>query len=1208
MKSTSTRIAARITTTIPDRNKPRRRFGCGLLGNVRPPHLESWTRQFTKWLFGRKPGGDLYNRPLPLPEPSLLFLRNIDIAGFKSFARPVSLELSPGITALVGANGSGKSNVVEAIRWCLGEQNVRDLRGSRAEDVIYAGQRRALGAAEVRLTFASDAVDAVVWSEKSLARRVHRSGDSDYLLNGERVRLKDLTAAVRQIGIDGARHIVVTQGMADGLLAATPQERRALLEHAAGLSIYRAQRDEARAKLETTDGNLQTIEVVLAEMEPRLRLLKRQARAVQERAELAEHLQQALATWYASRWHAATGHLAELGRTVVDAGSARYRAEEELRAFERRAEAFMEEERAAARRRDLARAALHGTQREHDAARFSLAHLEERLAESRRRVADVESRVRRLAAASREAQEHSAALDGLLRQRLADEESVRAEMHDVEQRLDRHRQALATIERTETARADLREKRVRRQAELIARLESIEERRQQCADGALKHRDAAGALLSEVRAIEKRVGERRHECMVRQAVVDEACQDARQADQRGEELRRLLERIGRAQSRLGKQQAACARQLERARLARNDLDGANELLSRLRVPPELERSLASALAPTLAGSAPEPEDLQAAEEASLRGWRETVAGHIDDAVIWADQVVETSSWRLRRALLTTVFVDGRETAVRLWRTLAPLPAHLVGSPPLQIVTRRGEVWSAAGMESERDTGQTEQYLRLGRDVRRIELRVVALDMRLARLATMLSAIRQAEAAARQEACRAASVLEEGRENLAAAQRALEQDERRHWQLSLALEREQESAASAASQADGLAVDADRLQSELQDLNVAATEHDADKVAPDRLREARAAVEAAVSDRLAISDRLAALEAARSAIATEIERERSALRRLEQDEALLAKEQRALDVEIARQEVAAAADRERLVDLDALLAEQQRRLTQVEAENTADPIDLAVMQTLRSRVAALMGDHERALASHRHAELQAAELRSEIAGQLGVPVSGLPEAAPDAPSDDDIRRLRARVAQYASVDDTVVAEYRELDERYTRLHTHLEDLRAAAEDLREIMQSADREMQKRFATSLLDVSREFARVFQVMLRGGEADLDETDDGGIVIRARLPGRRARPSAAFSGGERTLVASCLLFGVLKIRPTPFCVLDEVDAALDESNVDRFLAALRDIGERTQILIVTHNRATMAAADALYGVTMDPDGVSSLLSLSLEAFEAAG
>jgi chromosome segregation protein len=189
----------------------------------------------------------------------------------------------------------------------------------------------------------------------------------------------------------------------------------------------------------------------------------------------------------------------------------------------------------------------------------------------------------------------------------------------------------------------------------------------------------------------------------------------------------------------------------------------------------------------------------------------------------------------------------------------------------------------------------------------------------------------------------------------------------------------------------------------------------------------------------------------------------------------------------------------------------------------------------------------------------------------------------------------------------VDEARELGERQQYLSKHVDDLRAAADTLQEMMRVADAEMRTRFDGSLTAVSEEFGRVFEVMLRGGRARLEAVDEaGGIEVVAQLPGKRSRSSASFSGGERSLVASSLLFGVLRIRPAPFCVLDEVDAALDESNVDRYLAALRDIAQKTQVIVVTHNRATMAAADVLYGLTLDGEGASNILSLRLESAAA--
>jgi chromosome segregation protein len=238
------------------------------------------------------------------------------------------------------------------------------------------------------------------------------------------------------------------------------------------------------------------------------------------------------------------------------------------------------------------------------------------------------------------------------------------------------------------------------------------------------------------------------------------------------------------------------------------------------------------------------------------------------------------------------------------------------------------------------------------------------------------------------------------------------------------------------------------------------------------------------------------------------------------------------------------------------------------------------------------------------------LSEEIARELGLQVGALPPPADgEAPTEDEIRKLRSRALQYADLDESVVSEYREIQGRQEFLTTQLDDLRAAADGLRQVMALADDEMRTRFRAALAAVTEEFSHVFRMMLRGGEAHLEQIDaDGGIEVRATLPGKRTRSSAAFSGGERTLVATSLLFAVLRTRPTPFCVLDEVDAALDETNVDRYLTALREISERTQVIVVTHNRATMAAANALYGLTMDGDGASGVLSVRLDAYDVAG
>jgi chromosome segregation protein len=299
----------------------------------------------------------------------------------------------------------------------------------------------------------------------------------------------------------------------------------------------------------------------------------------------------------------------------------------------------------------------------------------------------------------------------------------------------------------------------------------------------------------------------------------------------------------------------------------------------------------------------------------------------------------------------------------------------------------------------------------------------------------------------------------------------------------------------------------------------------------------------------------------------------------------------------------------LSDLEAICRENAERVEWVRAEKPQESDMREPLRVARARSSAAVGRHERAQARVDELEHERMRLSEEIFRELELQVGGLPATFEgDVPTEDEIRRLRSRVLQYADLDESVVSEYREIQERQEYLTAQLRDLREAADGLRQIMELADEEMRTRFRAALGAVTDEFCHVFRTMLRGGEARLEQVDaDGGIEVQATLPGKRARSSAAFSGGERALVASSLLFAVLRTRPTPFCVLDEVDAALDETNVDRYLSSLREISDRTQVIVVTHNRATMAAANALYGLTMDGDGASGVLSVRLDAYEAA-
>jgi chromosome segregation protein len=364
----------------------------------------------------------------------------------------------------------------------------------------------------------------------------------------------------------------------------------------------------------------------------------------------------------------------------------------------------------------------------------------------------------------------------------------------------------------------------------------------------------------------------------------------------------------------------------------------------------------------------------------------------------------------------------------------------------------------------------------------------------------------------------------------------------------------------------------------------------------------------------VGKRLSALEGEKRLLASRLASDEQFLTRLKSEREAARRESNEVRVRIASraheiEQVASdmEAREASFSDLARIAEESRRHLAAVESQRPSSGNTGRKLVDARRLSAGAVGRHERVLAAL-EAERQAlAVLEQEIRAELGdVPLQA--ETSPNPrPTEEEVRRLRRAASQYADVDPGVVDEAREMEERQEFLRRHLDDLQAAMGNLREIMDTADHEMRKRFHDAFGAVETEFSRVFASMLPGGEATLTVGEDGGVDIAARLPGKRSRSSASFSGGERSLVASALLFGVLRIRPTPFCVLDEVDAALDEANVDRYLTVLRDISLRTQTIVVTHNRATMEAADILYGLTMDDEGQSGVLALRLDAYDAA-
>jgi chromosome segregation protein len=498
------------------------------------------------------------------------------------------------------------------------------------------------------------------------------------------------------------------------------------------------------------------------------------------------------------------------------------------------------------------------------------------------------------------------------------------------------------------------------------------------------------------------------------------------------------------------------------------------------------------------------------------------------------------------------------------------------------------------------------YLYAKRDLARLAPRYSTISERLARVELMRSAgdaSMQLQKAELQDITRRARDLDARLSDLAAVhERATRRAAHLHAER-VELAHALEGAHSAVETAEEALARARRDEARAREIQerVKLTWQDAH----DRARLAQEASHEAANRRALTVRRLEDVESRlRTAMDLQVALRRDLERRSAEDNELVARAA-VLNQEMDRVTSELSARAPALSEAEKEVRVRTETLTELRALEERERQELPDLAALRDRHETRIGEHERMVAEAAALRAERNTLLDEIATEFEPGIEALPALPALPPTVEEIKRLRSRANQYSEADPSVVEEARALGERQQYLRVHLDDLEHALTGLREMMEIADREMRERFARAYQGVSEEFTRVFRVMLRGGDAHLEMVgEDGGIEIQAQLPGRRVRSSAAFSGGERALVASALLFGVLHIRPAPFCVLDEVDAALDEGNVDRYLTVLRDISTRTQILVVTHNRATMAAADVLYGLTMDDAGVSRVLSMRLDAY----
>jgi chromosome segregation protein len=1126
-----------------------------------------------------------------------VFLRRLVIRGFKSFADKTVFDFTPGVAVIVGPNGSGKSNLVDAIAWVLGEQGAKTLRGGKMEDVIFAGtpKRPALGRAEVELTIDNaSGVLPIDFSEVSVRRTLFRTGESEYAINDVPCRLLDVQELLSDSGIGRELHTIVGQGQLDDILAGRPEDRRAVIEEASGLLKHRKRKERAVRKLERVDADIERLGDVIAELRRQIRPLERQAEVAKRAAEIESELREIkLKLWIldyrgvtneedAEAERRAVEHVDQLAREVASLGERAEACELELSSVTRSAESMLGTEYRLAGIKDRLEALA-------SLAIERAGHFDDLAAREPRDDApsDGEIDAARAAAddtrAARERAEEEArrAETERLTVQSAREEAARAREEVVH--LHGERAALrAAVEAAEEERSHLLEQRGLTRSAADRSQEGLSEVRAE-----LERLDAEEtALGSSLDEAEARANEHRSR-------VDAAAGRERQAER---EVEALTAKRGMLEEEVARAGDPAAR-----------LAGAHGIAGRVidqvRAQQGYERALRAALGPIAEGvlASSRAEAMAALERLKRDHGRAAIA--VPGASIYAPVPVGV------RPLLQVVssagphadLVRGLLSGIALAESLAEAAELNREHPGIVVVTPDGDRLGANVV-----IGGSPEELRDPRD----ELR--ALDDRLSDARGALDAARRDAEHARGEL----SVVEAETTELGDRLNALDA------QVAGATERlaQTEREAHAVSREDGvlagrLSEVEERLREDTERLRAVET----------RLGRAVASEPEVDLQTLVQIERLAAERALRLGEATERERAAAATvaelerRRTAVGEARTQWETgRAawVDGALRAREVSQAA---------ATLAERAAAWSSsahdgrasAETKRASLEEELAsVRRTRREREVALdearafahQSDLRRAERSHRISAL-VQRLRDEY--QM-APEEALEAVRADEQEADELRRkattLDRRLGLLGRVNPIAMEQYQGLVDRHAFLSEQVNDLKRSRRDLMAVVAEVDNKIVEIFGAAFDDVAREFNGVFARLFPGGEGkviltDPDDLLNTGVDVEARPAGKRVKRVSLLSGGERSLVAVALLFSVFRARPSPFYLLDEVEPALDDVNLHRFLEIASEFRERSQLLIVTHQKRTMEIADVLYGISMAGEGVSKVICERLGA-----
>ena len=1183
-----------------------------------------------------------------------MLLKSLELQGFKTFPDKTLLKFEEGITAVVGPNGSGKSNISDAMRWVLGEQSTRALRCTKMEDVIFSGtpQRKAQGFAEVTITI--DNTDRQLnfdGDTVAITRRYYRSGESEYRINKTMVRLKDVHELFMDTGLGRDGYSIIGQGKIDSIVSAKSEDRREIFEEAAGISRFRYRKEEAERRLERAEENLVRLRDILAELEGRLEPLRVQS----EKAEKfiaydAEKKNLEIGLWLETL-NRSGRVVREVEEKIGVAESDYNEAEAALEEIARQIEQNFAETNGCTAQMDAIRAEAASTDESatrkegeisvvendtrHD--REQIERLRGEIEENTRSEQEIRAEIAEKETAVQAKEAEIAAHNSDFIAFTAELEALRAGTDGATKEID------AVTAQLAARNAELAEARVRR-AEAESSLQEIRTRND-TVDAALAESRAQGQALEEeaqalqgmaqdtqarIQAAENavqghslRLDARRKKADALKAEADRLLLDANEQARRA----KLLEDLERNLEGFTQSVKTVMRERERG-----NLQGIHGPVTRLlHVPREYAVALETALGAAMQNVVVDSED---AAKAAIRLLKQrnsgratflplsTVRGTVLDRremegmpgfVGIASELCrcEAQYAGIRDSLLgRTVVAENLDRAAEIARKLRYR---------FRVVSLDGQVVNAGGSFTGGSAARNSGLLSRAAEIERIRGEAQKLHAAAEEAAARFKAARQeaANASAELDAARSAlTVLHEDEIRFAAEITRVERDvetQKRQYRDLLAEQENaagriaslEQTAAEAAAQIASLEADAEKIRARMEGM----TDSRAEQIQrcnemSDRLQEIRMRGLSVEKDRETLTTAIEALETRLSDRSGRVKQLRA---EIEACEARI--EARGTQIESLRGEVAslrAEAEEKRaavqeIAGRRAALEQRAGELRAAERETSGKRESVGrEVERLQERLEGLRREYDTIIAKL----WEEYELTRREAEEIGITIEDVPAAQ------RRLTELKNRIKALGAVNVAAVVEYKEVSERYTFMKAQTDDVEKSKAELLKLIDDLTRRMQTQFTERFSVINEQFGRIFKDLFGGGSASLSFTDEGdilnsGIEIKVHPPGKIVSHIELLSGGEKALVAISIYFAIMRVSPPPFCMLDEIEAALDDVNVTRFANYLRRMNDHTQFIAITHRRGTMEEADVLYGVTMQDQGISKLLSLRAHEVE---